>query len=346
VIEKTMKDLVQEEVILVPFKQHEIVEVTLTGKSKNALLVDVLGIAEGMIPVKEWGEEGSNLKIGEKILAYVMLMENDKNQVVLSLRRADQQRFNVSLNQKYKNKDKLTIKVVEANKGGLLCEIGTVRGFLPVSQLSYEHYPRVSGDKGKILARLKELINENLLVKIIAFDNKTNNPIFSEKAAAENVPFNIKKDDVLEGTVSGVTDFGIFVNLGTFDGLVHISEASWSHVDDLSKIAKPGDKIRVKVIGIESGRVFLSLKRLQKDPYLATIAKYKEGDELKGEVTKIVPFGAFVKIKDIEGLVKSADLEKKKIEEGKKYNFKIAKIDKKSRRINLTLAEKKKKKPA
>jgi len=180
------------------------------------------------------------------------------------------------------------------------------------------------------------------LVKIIAFDSKTNSPIFSEKAAGENIPLNIKKGDVLEGVVSGVTDFGIFVNLGNFDGLVHISEASWNHIDDLNNIAKVGDKIRVKVISIESGRVFLSLKRLTPDPFLPFAFQHQANDIISGEVLKITPYGVLVKIKDLEITVKLPEPSKQKIEVGKKYHFQILKIDKKGRKIDLDLEKEKK----
>ena len=347
---ETMEELVKSVPNLIPFKTHDVVEVEILNKTKEAIFTDVLGLAPGVIPEREWGEEGEKLKPGDKTLAYVLLSKGEEGQVLLSLRRADQQRLHLSLTQKYKNKETISVKCIGANKGGLLCEIGPVRGFLPVSQLSSSHYPRVFGDRNKILARLKELIGKILQVKIIGFDDKTKHPIFSEKVAQADLTSKIKKGEVLEGKVSGITDFGIFVNLGDFDGLVHISEASWERVEDLSKLAKIGDKVKVKVIGIENGRVFLSLKRLLPDPFDKAILKYKEGDLVKAVVTKIVPFGAFVKLNEIEGLVKSMELSEKRISHpkeivalGKKYQFKIIKIEKEARRINLSLKQAKKK---
>lgn len=341
-----MKDLVKSIPNLVPFKGSDVVEVEILSKTRNAILADILGITQGLIPVREWGEEGMKLKPGDKTLAYVMLMENEKGQPILSLKRADQQRLNLALSEKYKNRETISVKVSDANKGGLLCEIGPVGGFLPVSQLSSAHYPRVAGDKNKILEKLKGLVGQNLKVKIIGFDKKTNHPIFSEKAAQADSTSQIKIGEILEGKVSGITDFGIFVNLGEFDGLIHISEASWAKVDDLSKLVKIGEPLRVKVIGVENGRVFLSLKRLLPDPFLKAVEKYKEGDLVEGEVIKIVPFGAFVKLDEIEGLVRLTELSEKKItdpketvKEGKKYKFKIIKIEKTARRISLSLKQ-------
>lgn len=343
---ETMKDLVKNIQNLVPFRTNDVIEVEVLNKTKNAILVDVLGLTAGFIPIKEWGEVADSLKPGDKTLAHVMSMEDERGWVVLSLRRADQQRVNLNLLQKYKNKETVIVRGVEANKGGLLCEMGGIRGFLPVSQLSSAHYPRVSGDKDKILAKLQALINQSLKVKIIGFDKKTNNPIFSEKAAQADLTLEIKPGQILEGQVSGITDFGIFVNLGEIDGLVHISEASWGRVDDLSRLVKLGEMIKVKVIGVEDGRIFLSLKRLLPDPFASAIKKYNEGDIVEGKVTRIVPFGAFVKLNEVEGLVKLVDLSDKKItspnevvEEGKKYKFKIIKIEKDVRRINLSFKD-------
>lgn len=348
-----MEKLIKESPNIVPFKRGDIVEVDVLSKTKNVILVDMMGLTQGLIYVKEWGEEGERLKPGDKTLAYIMLMEDESGRAILSLKRADQQRLSQVLMQKYKEKEPLTVKCVDANKGGLLCEIGPVRGFLPVSQLSAAHYPRVSGDKEKILAKLQELVGQDLSVKIIGFDSKTNSPIFSERVAQEDLTLKIKKGEILEGEVSGITDFGIFVNLGEIDGLVHISEASWDRVEDLSKLVKIGQKIKVKVIGVERNRVFLSIKRLQPDPFLEAIKKLKEGDTVTGEVVRIVPFGVFVKLNGATGLARLAELSTKKVktpeevvEVGKKYNFKILKIDKTARRVDLSLKQETGKKKA
>jgi len=328
-----MKDLAKT-VTLVPFKTSDVIEVTVKNKTKKEILTSVLGLTYGIIPFREWGEIGTKLEPGDKVLAYVLEMEDDRGNVILSLRRADQERLNQILSQKFKNKEPITVTVSEANYGGLLCEIGPISGFLPASQLSVTHYPRAFGDSTRILTKLKELIGQNLIVRIIGFDKKTSSPIFSEKAVPLDLTGKIKVGDVLEGIVSGITDFGIFVNLGEFDGLVHISEASWERVEDLKKIAKVGEKIKVKVIKVEDGRVFLSLKRLTPDPFEKLTKKYKEGDKVTGKVTKIAPFGILVEIKKgLEGLVKTGI--SKTIKEGKKYKFKIVKIDKRGRKIEL-----------
>jgi len=357
--EETMKDLLQNKQELVPFKKHDVVEIEVLQKTRGLIIADIMGLAMGTVHFREWGEEGNLLKPGDKTLAYVSAMENDQGNVVLSLKRADQQRLNQTLTKKYKEKETVIIKCVEANKGGLLCEFGSIRGFLPLSQLSATHYPRVAGDKEKILARLKELIGQELKAKIIGFDKKTNNPIFSEKMAQQGLDLKIKQNDVLEGKVSGITNFGIFVNLGEIDGLVHISEMSWERVEDPSKMVKMGQTVRVKVVAVENGRVFLSMKRLTPDPFLTEIKKLKEGEIIKGVVTRINPYNALVKINKLTGVVAMKELTKEEVERLKqslekktKHQFKIKKINKTTSKIelevvrtNIKISAKKGKKP-
>lgn len=338
---ESMSDLYSEkEAEIIPYKRDDIIEVEVLEKSKNSILVDVKGLNLGFIPEKEWGPEAKELKIGDKVLAYVLLPEDESGRVVLSLRRTDQRGLLKVLSQKFTNKETLRVKVKEANRGGLVCELGCLSGFLPLSQLSPSHYPRVLGDQEKIMSKLKELIGETLLVKIIGFDKKTEKPIFSEKALVSDLIKKIKPGEVLEGKVSSLAPFGIFVNLGKFEGLVHISEVAWEHISDLSKIVKIGEKIKVKVLGFENGRVFLSRKRLLPSPFLKLLSKYKikEGKKIKGEVLKLTPFGAIVKLKkDLEGAIHSSLIPKRGFKVGKKYNFTIFKIDEINQRINLAL---------
>ena len=328
----------------IPFKARDVVEVEVIDKTRNAILVDLMGLMYGIIPAKEWGEEGERLKPKDKTLAFILLLEDEKGYALLSLKKLDPQRTSQSLLQKFKEKETVTVRCGEANKGGLICDLGPIRGFLPVSQLAPSHYPRVAGDKEKILAHLKNLVNQELRVKIIGFDKKTNTPIFSEKAALDNITTKIKEGEILEGRVVGITDFGIFVNLGEFDGLVHVSEVSWQHIEDLSQVVKIGDKVKVKVIGVEGSRVFLSMKRLLPDPFKEISAKYQEGDIVKGRVVRIMPFGILVQIGELVGLVRLSELSQDKIQKpeeavslGKEYSMKILKIDQEAHRLELSL---------
>lgn len=345
---ESMKEIIEKfGPSLIPFKAQDVIEVEVKNITKNNILVDVAGLKQGIIPEREWGQEVENLKIGDKILAYVILPEDEKGRVVLSLRRADKERLLKTLFSKFEKKETISTKVKEANKGGLICQIGNVEGFLPVSQLTPAHYPKVGGRKEEILAKLKKLIGKTLNVKIINFDKKTKVPIFSEKSALPLSPLKIKVGDIKEGEITGLVDFGIFVNLGEYEGLVHISEVAWSHVDNLAKLYKVGDKIKVKVINISDGKISLSLKRLKTSIFEKALSKYKEGEIVKVKVTKITPFGVFVKLdKDIEGRVLLSELSDKKIKnpsllvkEGKKYQFKVIKISKKENKIDLSLKQ-------
>lgn len=361
---KTMKELAEiYSHQLMPLKEGEIIEVEVLDESKTKILVDVAGFCLGVIYEKEFSPDMSEMKKGGKILAQILTLENSDGYCVLSLRRADKEKMSKILEEKFAVGGVLTVHCTNANRGGLLCIFGEYEGFLPVSQLSTNHYPKVaSADKDEILSKLRKLVNQNLQVKILAFEPNANKLIFSEKAASDATLHEKIKDykigDVLEGEVTGVVDFGLFVNLGEVEGLVHISEVSWDHVDDLKQLYQVGKKVKVEIISTENNRLSLSIKRLIKDPWIKLVEKYKKGDAVKGEVTKITPFGALVKVTDgISGWVHISKIgsEKvaepnEKIEVGKVYNFEVLSVEAKLHKLNLALKEekikKKSKKPA
>lgn len=355
---KTMKELAEVySHELMPLKEGEIIEVEVLDESKTKVLVDVAGFCLGVIYEKEFSPNMSEIKKGEKILAQILTLENRDGNCVLSLRRADKEKMSKILEEKFASGGVLTVNCTNANRGGLLCIFGEYEGFLPVSQLSTNHYPKVaSADKDEILSKLRKLVNQNLQVKILSFEPNANKLIFSEKAASDATLHEKIKDykigDVLEGEVTGVVDFGLFVNLGEVEGLVHISEVSWDHVEDLKQLYEVGAKVKVEIISTENNRLSLSIKRLMADPWVKLVEKYKKGDEVKGEVTKITPFGALVKVTDgISGWVhiskigseKVADASEK-IEVGKSYNFEVLSIEAKLHKLNLELKEEKAKK--
>jgi ribosomal protein S1 len=171
---------------LVPFKMGDITEVKVLEISKTKILVDVSGFSLGFIPEKEFSPDMSEVKVGEKILAYILTLENSEGFCVLSLRRADKEKVTKILDEKFTSGGVLTIKCHDANRGGLLCTFGDYEGFLPVSQLASSHYPKVgSGDKDEILGKLKKLVNLNFQVKILSFEPAGGKLIFSEKAAGD-----------------------------------------------------------------------------------------------------------------------------------------------------------------
>lgn len=363
---QTMKDLATDfPNKLVPFKEGDVTEVKILEIGKSRILVDVAGFCLGFIPEKEMSPEISEIKAGDKILAYVLMLENQDGYCILSLKRADKERVTKILEEKFTSGGVLAVKCHDANRGGLLCAFGEYDGFLPVSQLASSHYPKVSsGDKDEILSKLRTLLNQSFQVKILSFEPQNNKLIFSEKAAGDLVQQekikNYQIGQNLEGTVTGVVKYGLFVrlgstaeskqvNLGEIEGMVHISEVSWEHIEDLEKLFKPGDKIKVQIISTENNRLSLSIKRLIPDPWLKIVKKYKIGDEVEGKITRTTPFGAFVFFDNLDGLVHISELGEKvanpldAVEVGQSYKFKIKAIEPELHKLNLTLANAKSK---
>jgi len=333
---------------LIPFKVNDPVKCKVISASGNRLVCDIDGIAIGFVPEKEFSFDTKDLETGDEITASVMSMEGRDGLVVLSLRRADRDRLWDTLKKKMEENETLSVRVTSANRGGLMVDAGGLIGFLPVSQLSVENYPRVEGgDSNQILYRLKKLTGNALTVKIIGLDRNEEKLIFSEKEAISEAMGGVEAlfdvGEVVEGTVSGIAPFGIFVNLNSIEGLIHISEVSWEHVSDLHKMFKPGQTVKAKIVKIEDGKVSLSLKKLSEDPWLKEMKKLKIGQKIKGEVTKVTAYGAFVKLEnELEGLVHmaktSGDVAKiKKLQVGDKEAFEVIDLKPEARRIGLKL---------
>jgi small subunit ribosomal protein S1 len=343
----SMEQLVAErENDLVPFKENSIVECTIISVSSHKVLCDVCGLTYGFVPEKEFSFDTKELKPGDKVTAAVVSMENRDGYIVLSLRRADKDKLWRVLNEKREEGSLVEIKVVSANRGGLMVEAGGIQGFLPVSQLSGEHYPRVDGgDPNQILQKLRQMIGVSMTVKILTADKEEEKLIFSEKLASSEVGggvdtlFEIGQE--IEGKITGIAHFGLFVNLKSMEGLVHISEVSWDHVEDLNKLFSVGQTVKAKVVKIEDGKVSLSIKRMQADPWLDNVKKIKVGQKIEGEVTKVTAYGAFVRLGDgLDGLVHASgdDIDKvKALANGEKHNFEIIELKPESRRIGLRL---------
>ncbi len=348
---ETMEDLINQlGNNLLPFAEGDTVEATILAVGGNRIWVDVAGQSLGFIPEKEITTK-TGLKVGDKSYCTVISMEDDAGNVVLSMKRADREKYWIDLQQKFETGDPVTIKITDANKGGLMTELGGIQGFLPVSQLSPANYPRVTGgDKDEILNRLRRFIGQEVSVKVINCDKEGNKLIFSEKAVrATEVKAKIDKyhvGDKIKGKITGIVDFGLFVSLDPqIEGLVHISEVSWSRVTDLNKVFKVGEEVEVMIISVDDGKISLSVKRLLPDPWVKAASKYKVGDVVKGEVTKITPFGAFVSLdEEIDGLVHISELSSDHVidpgqivELGKEYQFKIISIEPESHRLGLSL---------
>ncbi len=348
---ETMEDLIAElGDNLLPFAEGDMVEASILAISGNRIWVDVAGQSLGFIPEKEITSK-SGLKIGDKTFATVIAMENEDGNVVLSMKRADREKYWLEMEEKFKSGEPTLIKITDANKGGLMTDVGGIQAFLPVSQLSPTNYPRVSGgDKDEILNRLRQFIGKEIAVKVIACDKESNKLIFSEKAVnATEVKTKIDKfavGDNVKGKITGIVDFGLFVSIDPqIEALVHISEVSWNRVSDLHKLFRVGDEVSATILSIDDGRISLSVKRLLPDPWVKAASKYKVGDVVSGEITKITPFGAFVSLDaEIDGLVHISELSTDHIVDpgqivdlGKKYDFKIISIEPENHRLGLSL---------
>lgn len=251
-------------------------------------------------------------------------------------------------------KDGMTIKakVLAANKGGVMMQTTAITGFMPVSQLSPEHYPRVAGgDKNRILEKLQELIGKELEVKVIDVNEKEEKLIVSEKAVWEDsqkaVLESYKVGDVVDGEVSALTSFGAFVKFGEgLEGLVHISEIAWQRIDHPKDVIKVGDQIKAQIIQLDHSKIYLSLKRLVDDPWKSVKDKYKVGDEVKGKILKIEPFGLMVALdKDIHGLAHVSELSDEpianlndKFKLGQETNFVVVSLEPTEHRLGLRVA--------
>ena len=348
-----MKKLLEQDNSLKPPKVGEIVEGKIIGRERSGLFVDLGALGTGIIYGRELQEAKDSLKdlkIGDSIFAKIINMENEEGYLELSVSGASKELNWEVLRQKKEEGEILTVKVLGANKGGLLAEISGIPAFLPVSQLSFEHYPRVEGaDTQKILKELQKFIGQELKVKIFDLDSRTEKLILSEKAKevekTKEILKNYKVGDVVEGEITAILDFGVFMKFvkENLEGLIHISELDWQLIEDPSEIVKIGQKVKAKIVEISDDRVSLSLKALKKDPWQDIEKKYKKGDQIKGEVTKLNPFGAFIQITPkIQGLCHISEFgTKSKMEEvlkiGKSYNFQILQIDPKEHKMSLKL---------
>jgi small subunit ribosomal protein S1 len=330
---------------------------TVDGKvlsvKKHEILVDLGARGIGLVPRREVSFSKA-LSEGDEVTASVIDTELDSGYALLSLRKAVKDKGWDDILAKLEDGEVIEITPYDANRGGLLAEYEDIRGFLPVSQLSAEHYPRVgSSDKDEILQKLNSLVNNSIKVRILDADKRTNKLIFSEKEAVKDGLAErfetLKVGDTVQGIVTGVVDFGVFVNVDGIEGLIHISEISWERVNNPNEYVKVGQTVEAKIIAIDKDRLSLSMKQLKEDPWLSEVAKFGAGDKVEGTVTRITPFGAFVQISPaVEALVhvselgKGSDIDPENIFTlNERKEFKVLDIDKDNRKISLSLANKK-----
>lgn len=332
----------------------DIVEGTVIAAGKQEVLVDIDGLGVGVvrgIEVHDESGEFSNLQPGARVSATVMELDNERGEMELSFRFAGHQKAWGGLKQLAESGEMVAAKVTDANKGGLMVKVGNVAGFLPVSQLSAEHYPRVEGgDKGRILVALKSFVGQDLQVRILDVDDVASKLIVSEKAAIEEqrraAMSEFSVGQTVSGKVSGVVDFGIFVEFGEgLEGLAHISELAWRRLDHPKELFAIGQPVEAKIIGMEGTRISLSLKALQEDPWLKAAERYNVGQAVKGAVLKINPFGAFVELDpQIHGLCHISELEvpagstpEAAYAPGTTHEFRIISLEPENHRLGLSV---------
>ncbi len=331
-------------------KVGDVVKGDVIAVGRNEVRIDVNGLAIGLVRGPEL-DPSMHLTVGDQVEATVVELDNEFGELELSLKGADRKKSWEKLRELVTANNPVSVKVLDANKGGLLIRIEGITGFLPVSQLSPENYPRVSGgEKTKILEKLKSLVGTNMDVKIIDVTEEGEKLIVSEKAVwetkQESVIAKYKVGSHIEGDVTAVTDFGAFIRFDdNLEGLVHISEIAWQRIDHPRDVLKLGDHVRAEIINIEGSKIFLSMKKLVDDPWKHVGERFNVGQMVKGRVLKINPFGLFVELDpDIHGLAHISELSSKPVKDvneiariGDEFDFRIVSIDPENHRLGLSL---------
>ena len=333
----------------------DVIDGTLMRVDRDELLVDIGSKSEGVIPAREFStlseEERQNLKVGNTVLVFVTQPENQDGVAILSIDRARQEKSWRVLQEKADNNEVIEAEVVNYNKGGLLVNLDGVRGFVPASQVT-----EISGgDDAQKQADMARLIGRKLSLKIIEINRHRNRLILSERQALqerrdemkEKLIEELTEGEIRRGRVSSICDFGAFVDVGGADGLVHLSELSWSRVRHPSEMLQIGQEVDVYVLGInaEERKIALSIKRTQPEPWSWVATKYEVNQLVIGKVTQLANFGAFARIEDgIEGLVHVSELSEQRIShprqyvsEGQDLLLRIIRIDPQRRRMGLSL---------
>ena len=333
---------------LTEFDEGDLVDGTIVKIERDEVLVDIGFKSEGVIPSRELSirkdaDPSELVEVGDKIEALVLQKEDKDGRLILSKKRAEYERSWISVEEKFKAGEPVVGEVIEVVKGGLIIDIG-LRGFLPASLVD--------------LRRVKDLdmyLNTELEARIIEMDRNRNNVVLSRRVLLEEGRKNeraeilakLTKGMRLKGSVSSIVDFGAFVDLGGIDGLVHISELSWNHVNHPSEVVKVGQEVEVEVLDVDLNRerISLGLKQTQPDPWVKLVEAYPVGTIVDGTVTKVVPFGAFVQLGEAtEGLVHISEMAPRHIETpsqvvkvGDVVKVKVMEINPERRRISLSM---------
>jgi small subunit ribosomal protein S1 len=350
---QSFAQLIEDKAFLQIPKKGDIVKGTIVAITKNEVKIDIPGFRTGVVRGPELKDESGmyeSLKVGDSVEATVVDMENENGDLELSFRFAGHLRAWETLKDLQRSGEKFTVKILDANKGGMLVRVNHIQGFLPVSQLSPDHYPRVSGgEKNKIFEKLKSYVGEDFIVKVIDLQEADRKLIVSEKAVWEEEQKEVldryKVGDTVEGEVVALADFGAFIRFDGLEGLAHISELAWQRIDHPRDVLQMGQKVKAQVINIEGSKIFLSLKRLVDDPWKNVTDRYHIGQIVRGKIIKANPFGFFVELDtDIHGLAHVSELSKTPIKDpqevakiGDELTWKIVSIEPEQHRLGLSL---------
>lgn len=337
--------------------EGEIIEGAVIKVDKKSVYIDLAPFGIGIIYGREFTNAHDLIKhmnVGDKVVGKVVERENEDGYIELSLKEARQSLIWADAEDLVRKKTVIDLPVKDANKGGLILEWQGISGFLPASQLSGDHYPRVQdGDKEKILEELKKLIGEKLSVVMITASPKEGKLIFSEKEhnqkEKEEIVAKYTLGMIVDGEITGVVDFGAFMKLEEgLEGLIHISEMDWGLVDNPRKLFAVGDKVKAQIIEIKENKVSLSVKVLKENPWKGAEKKYKKGDQVRGAVIKFNKYGALASIEEgVAGLVHISEFGTEErlrasLELGKTYPFTITLFEPKEQRMTLSFAGEKK----
>ena len=345
-------------------KHGDVVEGTVVRIDKDEILVDIGAKSEGVVSNRElYGrntETQPQLSIGDVVLVYVLQPESNEGHAVLSLRRAGLERKWRAMQEQFEAGVIIEAPVIDHNKGGLIVDCG-IRGFVPISQIvdfprrPQNEQPRDAAQE--IAEKLQPYVGRKLRLKILEVNRKANRLILSEKVALyeerrekrDELFSSLKVGQHVKGSVRSIAPFGVFVDLGGIDGLVHKSELSWNKVNNPESGYRVGEEVEAEVIDInhERGRISLSIRRLQPDPWNSTVADLKVGDVIEGTVTKIVNFGAFVRVREgLEGLIHISELSHQRVahpgdvvHEGQRIKLKVISLDSERHRLGLSLKQ-------
>jgi small subunit ribosomal protein S1 len=350
-------------------KHGDVVEGTVVRIDPDEILVDFGGKSEGVVSNRElMGRRGPReadesrpeLKVGDEVLVYVLQPESPEGHAVLSLRRAGLERKWRAMQERFDAGEIVEARVIDHNKGGLIVDLG-VRGFVPISQIvDFPRRPRDEQPRDaaqEIAEKLQPFVGRTLRLKILEVNRKANRLILSEKVALyeerrekrDELFSSLQVSQRVTGVVRSIAPFGVFIDLGGIDGLVHKSELSWNKVNNPETAYAIGEEVEAEVIDInhERGRISLSIRRLQPDPWQESVAKYQIGDVIEGTVTKLVNFGAFVRVEEgLEGLIHISELSTQRVahpgdvvKEGEVLKLKIISLDSERHRLGLSLKQ-------